>query len=412
MTPIGFKPVVTGLGAISPLGHSVSECWQNAQRGHCAIKQEVIDPGTNGPPPFSILVARVPGNPAKCLEERLLRRVGDSLDPFAVFALAAAAEAIERAALSDLALSQAAVVFGHGMGGMHTLENGFERFYGRRTKHVHPLTVPRCMVSAAVSAITMEFDIRGPAFAVSSACASSGHAIAQGASLIASGLAEVAIVGGSEAIATPACLAAWDNLRAISSTACRPFSANRDGTAIGEGGAALVLESEAHARRRGAKILGIITGIGMSSDAHHITQPNKRGAVTSMRRACEQAGVIDQENLLISAHGTGTPLNDANENDAILEVFGTRTKTHQVIATKSAHGHLIGATTAMQAVLGLCSLEQRLAPPILNFTAADANCTLNLVTGEARNISCEAVLVNSFAFGGLNCSLVLTRDHS
>jgi nodulation protein E len=263
------------------------------------------------------------------------------------------------------------------------------------------------MVSAPVSAIAKEFGIEGPVFAVSSACSSSGHAIAQAALLIASGLTDVAIVGGSDAIATPACLAAWDNLRAVSATACRPFSVGRDGMAVGEGAAALVLESADHARARGVPIIAELAGIGMSSDAGHLTQPKKEGALVSMRQACAAAGVTHAENLLISAHGTGTPLNDANEMSAIAEVFGERTPTHHVIATKSAHGHLMGASTALQAVLGLCALKHKLAPPILNFLAPEPECQLSLMTGEARPISSKALLVNSFAFGGLNTSLIL-----
>ncbi len=401
-------PVVTGLGAISPLGLDAANCWENARQGHCAIKRELIDPGEHGPSPFEILVARVPGDALAHLEGLLERKVGDLLDPFALFALAAAAEAIKHAGLGENTLSQAAIIFGHGMGGLQTLERGFERFYGRKTSRVHPLTVPRCMVSAPVSAIAMEFGIRGPAFAISSACSSSGHAIAQAALLIASGLAEVAIVGGSEAIATPACLAAWDNLRAISPTACRPFSVGRDGMAIGEGAAAIVLESPEHARSRGANIIARLVGVGMSSDAAHITQPAKAGAIAAMRGACEMAGILDRENLLISAHGTGTPLNDANESQAILELFGAHAATHPVIATKSAHGHLIGASAALQTVIGLFALKQKTAPPILNFRGPDSECPLNLVTGSAQQIACDTLLVNSFAFGGLNASLALT----
>lgn len=403
------RPVVTGMGAISPLGLTLSQSWNAAVGGHCAISRELIDASAYGPSPFHILVARVPGDPLAHLEALRERRIGESLDPFALYALAAATEAISQANLGAEQLKHAAIVLGHGMGGMHTLEAGYERFYGRRTTRVHPLTVPRCMVSAPVSAVAMEFAIEGPVFAVSSACSSSGHAIAQGALLIAAGLAEVAIVGGSDAIATPACLAAWENLRAVSATACRPFSLGRDGTAIGEGAAAIVLESAEHARARGAPIFAELTGIGMSSDAEHLTQPKKGGALESMRQACAAAGILEAENLLISAHGTGTPLNDANEMSAIAELFCERTHTHHVIATKSVHGHLMGASTALQIALGLNALQHRRAPPIANFLAPEPQCRLNLVIGTERAISCESMLVNSFAFGGLNCSLAFRR---
>lgn len=400
------RAVITGMGAISPLGLTLTQNWDAAVSGDCAIAREIIDASAHGPPPFPILCARVPGNPVAHVEEQLGRRIGESLDPFALYALGAAAEAIAQAKLSGEALRRAATVFGHGMGGIHTLEAGYERFYGQRSTRVHPLTVPRCMVSAPVSAIAMAFGIEGPVFAVSSACSSSGHAIAQGSLLIASGLADVVIVGGSDAIATPACLAAWENLRAVSATACRPFSVGRDGMAVGEGAAALVLESAEHARARGAAVIAVLAGIGMSSDAGHLTQPKREGAIAAMRQACSGADITPSENLLISAHGTGTPLNDANEMSAIAQVFGERTPAHQIIATKGAHGHLMGASTALQTVLGLCALERKRAPPILNFLGPEPECQLNLVTGAAQPISCKTLLVNSFAFGGLNTALV------
>jgi nodulation protein E len=266
--------------------------------------------------------------------------------------------------------------------------------------------VPKVMVSAPVSAVAMEFKIRGPVFAVSSACASSGHAIAQGAGFIRSGECDVAVVGGSEAIVTPCCLRAWEGLQAMSPTTCRPFSMGRDGMAIGEGGAVLVLEALEHAQARGATILAELSGVGLSSDAFHWTQPSLEGAVKAMSRACEQAGVLDGRQVLISTHGTGTPLNDKNEAAAIQAVFREHAGRHPVIATKSAHGHLIGAATALQGVIALMGLRDGLAPPILNMLEPDPECALDLVLGEARPIDAEAMLLNSFAFGGLNTSLV------
>ncbi|MGI9170099.1 MAG: beta-ketoacyl-[acyl-carrier-protein] synthase family protein, partial [Caulobacteraceae bacterium] len=201
----------------------------------------------------------------------------------------------------------------------------------------------------------------------------------------------------------------WEGLQAMTATACRPFSTGRDGMAIGEGAGALVLEALDHAERRGAAILGELTGIGLSSDAFHWTQPSLDGAVGAMRAACEQAGVLDAAQLLISAHGTGTPLNDANESAAIHAVFGARAKAHPVIATKCAHGHLIGASTAVQAVIALAALAERRAPPILGWLGPDPDCDLDLVLGRARPIEAEAALLNAFAFGGLNTALVFRR---
>jgi nodulation protein E len=403
--------VVTGLGAISALGHNVAETWAAARDGVGGIEPTLFETVT-GPEPHTTPVALVKGDVNAALEASLGRRVGNTLDPFSIYALKSAHEALARAGLvgegrpkPDTPGERMAAVSGQGFAGLHTLEAGFEKFYGQQATRLHPLTVPKVMVSAPVSAIAMEFGVKGPVFGVSSACSSSGHAIAQGAGLINQGLADMAIVGGSEAIATPGCLRAWEGLQAMSPVTCRPFSAGRDGMAIGEGGAAMVLESEEHALARGATILAELAGIGMSSDAFHWTQPSLDGALSAMGQALRQAGALDAPQILISAHGTGTPLNDRNESLAIHTLFGDRAKDHPVIATKSAHGHLIGAATALQGVIGLEALRHRLAPPILNYLGPDPDCDVDLVLEKARPIEADWLLLNSFAFGGLNTSL-------
>jgi nodulation protein E len=403
--------VVTGLGAICALGHTAGETWAAARDGRGPITLHPFDPGPHGPEAHVTPAALVAGDVVGVLEAALGRRVGASLDPFAQFALKAAHEALDQAGLIGASALErrTAVVLGHGFGGMHTLEACYERFYGQKAPRIHPLSIPKGMVSAAVSAVAMEFGIKGPVFAVSSACSSSGHAIAQGAAMIASGQADIAVVGGSEAIATPGCLRGWDGLQAMTATTCRPFSLGRDGLAIGEGGGALVLEALDHARARGAAILGELAGVGLSSDAFHWTQPSLQGAVSAMTAACDEAGVLDATQILISTHGTGTQVGDANEAAAIHAVFGPRAKAHPVIATKSAHGHLIGAATAVQGIIALKALAERRAPPILNWLGPDPDCDLNLVLGEGRSIGADALLLNAFAFGGLNTSLVFRR---
>ncbi len=399
---------VTGLGAVSAIGDDLDSSWRAARDGVSGLKRTFLDPGPNGPPGREWIVGQVKGDTLSALEAAVGRRVGASLDPFAIFSLKAAHEALTHAGLlGSEGLTWAAVVFGHGIGGLATQEKAYERFYGLKNPKVHPLTVPRVMVSAPSSAIAMEFGVKGPVFAVSSACSSSGHAIAQGAMLIQSGRAKIAIVGGGEALITPADMLCWEGIQATTQTAIRPFSANRDGMVIAEGAAALVLEDWDHAEQRGATILGELAGFGMSSDAGHLTQPALDGAVSSMTQACEQAGVLDAENILIAAHGTGTQLNDKNEAEAIRVVFGARAARHPLTATKSVHGHLIGATTALQTVIGVMALRDGLAPPILNFEAPDPDCAgLDLVLEKARPIDSRVLMVNSFAFGGLNTSLV------
>lgn len=343
------------------------------------------------------------------VDNRLGRPLASSLDPFARMALTAALEALDQSGLRDhpVLAERTAVVFGHGLGGLETLEAAYERFFGQKSIKVHPATVPRVMQSAAVSAVAMAFGVHGPVFATSSACASSAHAIAQGAALILADQADVAIVGGSEAMSTGGCLRSWDAIRATSQTTCRPFSVDRDGMVIGEGGAVLILEDIEHARARGATVLGELVGVGMSSDAFHITQPWPEGQARAIRRACDQAGLLDRGDLLVSAHGTGTPLNDPAETQALVAVLGERARHLPVIATKSAHGHVIGGSAALQAVIGLQAVNARRAPPILNFTARDEACDLDLVLGEPRELPEGGYLLqNAFAFGGLNVSLV------
>ncbi|MGH7016891.1 MAG: beta-ketoacyl-[acyl-carrier-protein] synthase family protein [Caulobacteraceae bacterium] len=408
--------VVTGMGAVSSLGLGIEATWASAKAGKVGIKPHVFDPGPHGPGANATPCALVEEDVVSALEHALGRRIGASLDPFSLFALMVAHEALSQAGLAGknagkdaFSSDRAAVVLGHGFAGIHTLEAAYERFYGLKTHKVHPMTVPRVMVSAPVSAVAMEFAIRGPVFAVSSACASSGHAIAQGAALIASGLADVALVGGSEAIATPACLRAWDALGAMSPSQCRPFSIGRDGMSLGEGAGAVVLEALDHAQARGVAIQAELAGAGLSSDAFHWTQPSLEGAVSSMTTALRDARALEESSILISAHGTGTPLNDKNEAAAIHSVFGKHALDHPVIATKSAHGHLIGAASAVQGVIGLLALAHREAPPILNWIGPDPECELDLVTGQARPIKAETLLLNAFAFGGLNTSLVFRR---
>jgi nodulation protein E len=400
---------ITGLGAISALGVTVDENWRAAIEGRSGVRIHTLDASKYGPPPHTLPLARVEADVAALVDERLGQTVGGALDPFAAMALAACAEALEQAGLrGHPALDErCAVILGHGMSGLTTLEAGFERLYGQRQPRLHPLTVPRTMLSAGVSAAAAAFGIHGPVFAVSSACASSSHAVMQAAGLIQSGQADVALAGGSEAITTPGCVRAWEAIHVLSPTGCRPFSADRDGMILGEGGGVLVLEAWEHAQARGAAILGEYLAGGMSSDALHLTRPSPEGQTRAIRQACAAAGIVERDDVLISAHGTATPLNDSAETLSIHAVFGAeRGRRLPVIATKSLHGHAIGGSGALQAVLGLRALAEGLAPPIPGATVRDPACDLDVVVGEARPIRARRLLQNAFAFGGLNVALV------
>ena len=399
---------VTGLGAISALGSSLDANWQAVAGGRGGIARCVVGDSPHGPGGLELPMARIAEGYEAALDAGIGYPVAAGLDPFARFALGPALEALEQSGLRGHAVldERTAIIFGHGLGGLATLETGYERFFGLKSARMHPSTVPRVMVSAGVSAAAMAFGVHGPVFAVSSACASSAHAITQGAAMIAMGQVDAALVGGSEAVSTAGSVRAWEAIRAMSPVTCRPFSADRDGMVLGEGGAVLMLESWDHAQGRGATILGELVGWGMSSDAFHITQPSPEGQARAMRQAALQAGALDRDDILVSAHGTGTPLNDAAETQSLVEVFGERARRLPVIATKSAHGHLIGGSAALQAALGLRALAEGLAPPILNFTARDPACDLDLVVGAARPIASRLLLQNAFAFGGLNVALM------
>jgi nodulation protein E len=398
---------ITGLGAVSALGAGVEANWEAVREGRTGIAPHRFDGGPHAPEPVTLPAALTAVGFQAALEARLGRKVSATVDRFALLGLCAAFEALDQAGLigAPVLEHRTAVVLGHGQGGQETLEKSYERFFGLRSQRMHPATVPKIMVSGAVSAVAMQFGIHGPVFATSSACASSAHAIVQGAGMIHTGLADVAIVGGSEAIATPGCMSGWQAIQALAETTCRPFSKDRDGMVMGDGGAALILEDWAHAEARGAQILGEFLGAGMTSDAFHITQPSLEGTSAAMRQACAAANLAEVAEVLISAHGTGTPLNDKNEAASIRAVFGEAAARHPVIATKSAHGHLIGGTAALQAVIALRALKEGLAPPVLNFNAPDPDCDVNLVVDQVRPIKARHALVNAFAFGGLNVSM-------
>ena len=408
MTP---RILVTGTGAVSALGSSAQSNWEAVIAGRSGIGPRVFDPGPHGPPPVTLPAAIPEDGFESALEARCGRKLSATLDRFSLMALAAAFEALDAAGLmgSPTLETRTAVVLGHGQGGQQSMDKGYERFYGLKTQRMHPASVPKIMVSGAVSAVAMQFGIHGPVFATSSACASSAHAVIQGASLIQSGLADVAIVGGSEAIATPGSMAGWMAIQALASDTCRPFSAGRSGMVMAEGAAALILESWEHAQARGAVAGGEYLGGGMSSDAFHITQPSLDGASAALGAAVRIARTHDGGPVLVSAHGTGTALNDANEAAAIRRVFGDEWREQAVIATKSAHGHLIGGSSALQAVLAIRAINEGLAPPVLNYLGPDPDCEVELVLQTAREIRARTTVVNAFAFGGLNATMAFGR---
>jgi nodulation protein E len=401
------RVAITGLGIICALGHDVPEVWCGLRAGRSGIApMESVDVATlrfkNG--------AEVRGyDSAKHFEANQ----ADLLDRFAQFAIVAAREAVRDAGVTFPAelRENTAVISGSCLGGQSTQDVGFTELYQLNRGRVHPLTIPRTMANAGASSISLEFGITGPAYTVSTACASATHAIGQAFRMVRSGEVEAAITGGSEAPFSTGILKAWEAMRVIAPDTCRPFCKDRRGMILGEGGGMLVLEPLEAARARGAKVYAEIVGFGMSSDAHHITQPSVEGPVRAMRAAIRDARLEPERFGYINAHGTGTPSNDSTEIRAIRSLFGPHAEHLAVSSTKSMHGHALGAGGALEAIATVLALHHGVLPPTANFTSPDPECDLDVVPNCARPTQVEYALSNSFAFGGLNAVLALRANH-
>jgi len=331
------------------------------------------------------------------------------LDRFAQFAVLAAREAVAEAGLEAGAaiFNRATVITGSCVGGQTTEDVAFVELYRKGNNRLSPLIIPRTMANAGASHISMQYGIAGPVYTISTACSSSNHAVGQAFWSVRQGMADLAITGGSEAVFSMGFLKAWEAMRVISPDTCRPFSKDRRGLILGEGGAMLVLEPLEEARARGARIHAEIVGFGMSSDAHHLTQPSVDGPALAMRAALEDAGLAPEQVGYINAHGTGTLANDPTECAAIRRVFGQHAGKLVVSSTKSMHGHTLGAAGALEAVATALALRDGFIPPTVNFTEPDPACDLDVAPNQARQAVVEYALSNSFAFGGLNAVLVL-----
>ena len=333
------------------------------------------------------------------------------LDRFAQFGVIAAREAIAGAgvAWTDELRETTAIVTGSCVGGQTTEDDGFVNLYRNNIPRVNPLTIPRTMANAAASRISLETGVVGPTYTISTACSSSNHAIGQAFWMVRSGAAEMAITGGSEAVFSMGFLKAWEAMRVVSPDTCRPFSKDRRGMILGEGGAMLVLEPLDAAVARGARIHAEILGFGMSSDASHITQPSAEGAARAMRAALRDGGLQPEQIGYINAHGTGTAANDISETAAIRAVFGAHVDRLAVSSTKSMHGHALGAAAALECLATVLALRDGVLPPTANFNERDPDCDLDVIPNTAREAQVEWALSNSFAFGGLNAVLALRR---
>jgi nodulation protein E len=397
--------VVTGVGCLSSLGRDYPAFSRRLLSGRCGIGPITLFDTSR----CSIRIAAEV--PAYDERDHFEKDDAARLDRFAQFAVLSAREAASSAGLSfrgPLA-ERTAIVYGTGVGGHTTLDFSYQKLYGQNASRLHPLTVPKLMFSSAVSHISIDLGIKGPVFATASACASSGHAMAMSALMIRSGLADVVVTGGAEACITLGTMKGWEGLRVMAHDTCRPFSRDRGGMVIGEGAATIVLESLEHARARGAGIHAELVGIGMSADAHHLVMPSRDGAERAMRAALADADLSPASVDYINAHGTGTQQNDSVEAGAIQRIFGDRAQGIPVSSSKSQFGHLLGGAAALEALAVITALNSQTAPPTLNYLGPSLDCELDCVPHEARPMTIDVALSNSFAFGGLNAVLAFRR---
>ncbi len=391
---------------ISALGADRIAFWKSLSEGLSGIRPiESIDRQ-----PFRFQNgAEVCGyNPLRYFDEK---QIGLT-DRFAQYAVIAAREAVAQSGIAFTNPSRTAIVTGSCVGGQGAMDDGFVDMYKKGLPRVNPMMIPRVMANSGASQISMGFGITGPTYTVSTACSSSNHAIGQAYQMVRYGMVDSAITGGSEAVFSFGFLKAWEAMRVVSPDTCRPFSKDRRGLVLGEGGAMLVLETLEAARARGAEILGEVVGFGMSSDAHHITQPNPDGAALAMTTALSDGGIAPESVGYINAHGTGTIANDVSETAAIRKAFGAHADHLLVSSTKSMHGHALGAAGAIEAVATLLALRNGIVPPTANFTGNDPLCDLDIVPNTARAAKVEFAISNSFAFGGLNAVLVFRSPNA
>ncbi len=400
-----MRVAITGLGCVSAMGLGRRAFWDSIRAGRPAISPLSILPHEN----LGIRVgAQVTGYDPSCHFEA--KRLS-LMDRFSQFAVLAAREAVDDAGLelTDGLARQTAVILGTGTGGKTTDDDAFRELYGKGNPRVQPSVIPRLMVSAAASHLTIEFGTTGPAFTVSSACSSANHAIAQAFWLVRQGMTAAAIAGGTEACFTFGTMKAWEALRVMAPDTCRPFSRDRRGMVLGEGAGVVILEPLEAARRRGAEVYAELAGAGMSADAGHLIQPSEAGGAQAMEMALGDAKLSPHEVQYINAHGTGTQANDVTETRAIRRVFGAHADRLAVSSTKSMHGHALGASGALELVATVLAMRDQVAPPTANFTEPDPECDLDYVPNTCREMPIEAALSSSFAFGGLNAVLAVRR---
>ena len=413
------RVVVTGLGAVTPLGNNVKTTWENAVAGKSGAGPITLFDASLFKTKFACEVKNF--DPSEFLD----RKEAKKFDRYSQLALKAAKEAIENSGL-DLEkedTNRIGVIFSAGIGGIKTFEEEVGNYFLSQDKgpRFNPFFIPKMIADIAAGHISMIYGLRGPNYATVSACASSTNAIADAFNLIRLDKANVIVTGGAEATISPSAVGGFNAMHALSTrndspeTASRPFSASRDGFVMGEGATSLILEELEHALARGAHIYAEVAGAGMSADAHHITasHPDGLGAKLVMYNALEDAGMQPEDIDYINVHGTSTPVGDISEVKAIKEVFGEHSYKLNISATKSMTGHLLGAAGSLEALLSALAIENQIVPPTINFTEGDEDpeidYNLNFTFNKAQKRELRAVLSNTFGFGGHNASVILKK---
>ncbi|MFN8572466.1 MAG: beta-ketoacyl-ACP synthase II [Gemmatimonadaceae bacterium] len=407
------RVVVTGMGAVTPVGNDVATTWQSLLNGVSGAQDIKKFDTTNFTVRFACEV--------KDLDLSLYMDKKDArkMDPYIQFALSASVMAYRDAGLNaeNFDPDMAGVVIGSGIGGLKTFEEEHTVFMQRGPSKVSPFFIPWLIADMGAGVVSMRLGLKGPNYATVSACATSAHALGDAMRLVQYGDADIVLAGGTEAAITPIGVAGFATMQAMSrrnddpKTASRPFDKERDGFVMGEGAATLVLEELEHAKRRGAKILAELVGYGATADAYHFTQPAPEGAGAqkSMKRAMKDAGVDPSQVQYINAHGTSTPFNDANETTAIKAVFGEHAGAVNISSTKSCTGHTLGAAGAIEAVICVKTILEGVIPPTINLTNPDPACDLNYTPNKPVHRDVEVALSNSFGFGGHNVTLAIRR---
>ncbi|HKZ53081.1 MAG TPA: beta-ketoacyl-ACP synthase II [Candidatus Acidoferrales bacterium] len=409
------RVAITGMGVIAAPGANCKEFFSQLVEGRPAVRRiQNLEPAV-----VERLNCRIAAEvPAYDPEQHFTAKELDQLDRFSQFAIVAARQALADAGLEAFTPEQqprVGVCIGTAYGGTETLDTHYHSLYARNATRLPPLVIPRLMYNAATCQVSMRFQARGPCVTPTTACSSGAHAIGEAYRFIQHGQADWMLAGGSDAPITYGVIRAWEAMRVLApensdaARACRPFSRDRQGIVIGEGAAVFLLEEFESARRRGTRIYAELAGYGANSDASHITQPSVEGPANAMRLALADAQMNPDEIDYINAHGTGTRVNDVVETKAIKTVFGEQAKKLPVSSSKSMHGHVMGASGAIELVAAIEAMQQGVVPPTANYTEPDPECDLDYVPNQAREMPVRAALSNSFAFGGMNAVLVVKR---